>query len=188
MREEGICVSSRAGVESRSAVAIMPVSATERRSLLRRLTRLTRNEDAAEDCLQAAFVRLEEYRRHTPVDNVMGMLSRTARNIAIDEARKAQVRASPDCSADLLDNYRDESPLPDEVLIARERLCRARAILDALPERTRAAFMMHRFSGLKYREIAEQFGVSVSAIEKHIARAAHALASSVDGDADEGGR
>jgi RNA polymerase sigma-70 factor (ECF subfamily) len=31
---------------------------------------------------------------------------------------------------------------------------------------------MHRLQGLKYREIAVHFGISQSAVEKHIAKAA----------------
>ena len=38
------------------------VSSAERDALIRSLTRVTRDVDAAEDCLQTAFVRLEEYR------------------------------------------------------------------------------------------------------------------------------
>jgi len=71
---------------------------------------------------------------------------------------------------------------PDEVLVVRERLSRAQAVLDALPERTRTIFLMHRFTQTRYRDIAEQFGVSISAVEKHIAKAAQALARSIEED------
>ena len=61
------------------------------------------------------------------------------------------------------------------MIAARERLKVVGAALDRLPQRTRASFLMHRIDGLKYREIAERLGVSQSAVEKHIARAALAL-------------
>lgn len=156
------------------------IGLSERMGLLRRLTRVTRNADSAEDCLQAAFVRLEEYRRHTQVENEGGFLARAATNIALDMARKMRVRGEPSGSNELLENHRDEQPLQDEVLVARERLSRVRLTLDQLPERTRAIFLMHRFSRVKYSEIAAQFGISASAVEKHIAKASLALADCLD--------
>jgi RNA polymerase sigma factor (sigma-70 family) len=165
---------------NRQALCRQPIGKTERTELLRRLTKLTRNSDVAEDCLQSAFARVEEYRRHTRVDNELGLLARVARNIAIDEARKARVRTGAGCVSELPEHYRDCRPLPDEVLMVRERLSRAHAILNQLPDRTRTVFLMHRFSRMKYREIAVELDISVSAVEKHIARASLALANGVD--------
>ena len=43
--------------------------------------------------------------------------------------------------------------------------------LEELPERTRDIFLMRRYEGLAYGDIAERLGISVSAIEKHVAKA-----------------
>jgi RNA polymerase sigma-70 factor (ECF subfamily) len=59
--------------------------------------------------------------------------------------------------------------------MARERLETVKFVLGQMPERTREVFLMHRLDGMKYREIAATFGISVSAVEKHIARATQAL-------------
>ena len=40
---------------------------------------------------------------------------------------------------------------------------------------------MHRVEGLKYREIAAELGITVSAVEKHVAKAALFLAAWVEG-------
>jgi len=170
------------GVVSHGDVA---VSSSEREGLIRSLSRLTRDVDAAEDCLQAAFVRLEEYRQRQHVESDVRFLARAARNIAIDEVRKARVRAvAAGDIRDLLENYQYNQPLQDEVLVARERLSRAKAVLESLPERTVTVFMMHRFTRAKYREIAVELGISVSAVEKHIARASLALAESIEQEDD----
>lgn len=52
--------------------------------------------------------------------------------------------------------------------------------LEQLPERTRTIFLLHRIEGRKYREIAETIGISQSAVEKHIARAALFLAERME--------
>jgi RNA polymerase sigma-70 factor (ECF subfamily) len=149
--------------------------------LIRSLARVTRDTDSAEECLQAAFVRLEEYRQTKSVVSEVRFLARAARNIAIDELRKSRVRASTaDHVRASLQAYQDNQPLQDEVLVTRERLTRARDVLESLPERTRTIFLMHRFTRVKYREIASEIGISVSAVEKHIAKAALALAESIE--------
>ncbi|MGH7104765.1 MAG: sigma factor-like helix-turn-helix DNA-binding protein, partial [Acetobacteraceae bacterium] len=45
-----------------------------------------------------------------------------------------------------------------------------------LGPRTRKIFILHRLEGRTHAEIAAQHGISISAVEKHIARAALAIA------------
>lgn len=54
--------------------------------------------------------------------------------------------------------------------------------LEELSPRTRDVFLQHRLEGRTYREIAAPLGISISAVEKHIARAAFAIA---DEDQDD---
>lgn len=158
-----------------------PISAAEREALVRNLRGFTRDRDVAEDCFQSAYLRLEEYRLENEVNSDVRFLARAARNIAIDEARKVNVRSSSVTDIrEILKDAEISQPLQDEVLVVRERLSNARAVLDSLPERTRRIFMMHRFTRAKYREIAEELGISVSAVEKHIAKASLALAESIE--------
>ena len=59
---------------------------------------------------------------------------------------------------------------------AEQRLLRIRRSLAVLSERTQQAFFLHRLEGFSYAEIAQRLGVSVSAVEKHIANAVAVLA------------
>jgi RNA polymerase sigma-70 factor (ECF subfamily) len=70
----------------------------------------------------------------------------------------------------------DTSPKPDEVFAAEECLERMRVALDAVSRRTRDILFLHRLDGLSYAQIAEQTGLSISAIEKHVASALVILA------------
>lgn len=151
------------------------------RMLLRRVERATRRPEYAEDLLHSAFLRLEEYRLRHMVKNPASFLVRVAANMAVDEYRHERVRREiPESIHDLI-NISDDSPLQDEVLAAQERLERVKAGLVKLNPRTREIFLMHRIDGLKYREIAAHFGITVSAVEKHIARAALFLAEWIEG-------
>ena len=149
-------------------------------ALLRAVRRAVRDADNAEDLLHSAFVRLSEYSKRASVENPSAFLVRTAANLAVDERRRLWVwRENP------LDNgeeIADGQPLLPEVLAARERLEKVMAALESLGPRTREIFLLHRLDGLKYREIAARLDITVSAVEKHIAKASLFLVNWVEGE------
>lgn len=49
--------------------------------------------------------------------------------------------------------------------------------LDTLPQRTADIFRMSRYESLKNREIAQQLGISTTAVEKHISKALKTIAA-----------
>lgn len=138
--------------------------------LLKLVTRRTRRRSDAEDLLHSAYIRLEQYRSGHVVDNPSAFLLRTATNIAID-SRRHERRWLP-CDDNQYVQRPDDAPLQDEVLAARARLVRVKEGLARLTPRTREIFLMHRLQNMKYREIAVHLGISQSAVEKHIAKAA----------------
>jgi RNA polymerase sigma factor (sigma-70 family) len=140
------------------------------RGLVRRITRITRDPIDAEDVVQSALVRMLEYRRANGVKNPEAFVARAAVNLAIDERRQRARR--PEEGLDYItEALADGHPLQDEVLRTRERLARLKLGVSRLSPRTREVFLLHRLEGLKYREIAEQLGITVSAVEKHVAKA-----------------
>ena len=151
------------------------------RRVAARIARLTGRPDRAEDLLHSAFLRMEEYRVHTQVAQPEAFLVKVAVNIARDESRHAQIRAELPCSVYDLIDLPDDHPLQDEVAEVRERLERVQQGLARLSPRTREIFLMHRLEGMKYREIAERAGITVSAVEKHIAKAMLFLADWAEG-------
>ncbi|MBN9588746.1 MAG: hypothetical protein BGN85_08605 [Alphaproteobacteria bacterium 64-11] len=146
--------------------------------LIRQVRQRVRGRTDAEDLLQAAYLRLIQYRMEHVVENVPAFLVRTAVNIGVDNFRHDRhlSGAVPDNIA-----IAEICPLQDEVLAARVRLERVRQGLTRLTPRTREVFLMHRLENLKYREIALRLGISQSAVEKHIARAALFLTEWTEG-------
>lgn len=153
----------------------------EWRKLLKRVRRATFNRDSAEDLLHTAFLRLSEYGQVVEVKNPEAFLVRTARNLAADETRHGRVENVVADGGEVLEGISDDKPLQSEAVAARERLERVRAGLDLLPPRTREIFLMHRIDGLKYRDIARELGISVSAVEKQVAKAVLFLTGWVEG-------
>ena len=150
------------------------------RYLLSRLHRLLasrgRTPDEIDDLMQEAFLRLQLYCRDSTVRNTEAFLVRTALNLSVEERRRrARAEKMQVCEeADIL-SVIDSSPNPDEVYAARQRLLKVEAALQRLTARSREAFLMHRVEGLSYVQIAGQLGISVSMVEKHIARASFFL-------------
>ena len=156
----------------------IPVNRQFWNHLIGEVRRRVRGRADAEELLHAAFLRLMRYRAQQTVENVPGFLVRTAVNIGIDNFRHERFIA--DVAPEDL-GCAENSPLQDEVLAARIRLERVREGLSRLTPRTREVFLMHRLDGMKYREIADQLGISQSAVEKHIARAALFLTEWTEG-------
>ncbi|MGE0668835.1 MAG: RNA polymerase sigma factor [Sphingomonadales bacterium] len=150
---------------------MMPVDQASWSIMLRRIMKFARTRDQAEDLLQAALLRLEEYKTRATVQNPEGFVLRAARNIAIDDHRRAQVRNESATAVTDMPNLPDDRPLQCEQLAAYQRLRLVKEGIATLSPRTREAFLLHRLDGLKYREVASRLGISVSAVEKHIARA-----------------
>lgn len=114
------------------------------------------------------------------IRNTRVYLSRTAAALVIDRARRRRI-VQIDYHEDLSDlGLTCAYPLPDDICAAREEwdsVCRA---VEALPERTRAVIRMRRLEDVPQREAARAFGITESAIEKHISRGLRAVRGELD--------
>ncbi|EQB08019.1 sigma-70 family RNA polymerase sigma factor [Novosphingobium lindaniclasticum] len=147
--------------------------------LQRQVARLTRRDDA-EDLLHSSYLRMAE-KADRAVARPEAFLVRSAVNQARDDFRRSRHPAAPQAMDLQTLQVCDRSPLQDEMLIARQRLARVKEGLDRLSPRSREIFLMHRLDGLKYREIAEHLGISMSAVEKHVAKAMQSLSEWTEG-------
>ncbi len=105
-----------------------------------------------------------------------GYLFAIARNLLIDGARRDTI-VSLDFVADL-DMLRADDSL-EASLSARDELRRLAAIIDTLPPQCRRVFLLRRVHELSLSEIAGQMSLSVSTVEKHLAKAVMLVAKAV---------
>jgi RNA polymerase sigma factor (sigma-70 family) len=137
------------------------------------------NEDA-EDLIQEAFLRLEVYSREHKVEQPEAFLVRTVANLSVDKYRHdgfLRLEERPVEDLEILDT----APQPDAVAAARERLTHVIAGLERLSPKTKEIFIALRYEGLGYQELAKRYGTTVSAIEKHHARAMMHMMDWMDG-------
>jgi RNA polymerase sigma-70 factor (ECF subfamily) len=136
--------------------------------------------DAAEDLLQEVWLKISTGCTG-PVASPLSYLFRAADTLMIDRyrsARQAERRerewgqandgAAPGVS---------DSPSVERHLIGREHARLVSETLAALGERPSAIFRRHRVDEVPQRQVAEEFGVSLSTVESDLRRAYAALAA-----------
>ena len=60
---------------------------------------------------------------------------------------------------------------PDHITQFEETYHRVKELVEQLPPQCRKVFLMSRFEGMSYKEIAEQLGVSVKTVDTHLVKA-----------------
>lgn len=140
--------------------------------------------EEAEDLTQETFVKVYgQAPRFRSEGRFRSWLFRIAGNLARSRLRRRRILrwVSFDPRAHDVADRRAE---PDEDLAARERAAAVRAAVAALPERQRQALTLHRYQGMKYREIAEVMGTTVPGVESLIQRALASLRGRLAGKVD----
>lgn len=142
-----------------------------RGKLLGWLRRRVPDPAEAEDLLQDTFLRVTQREARDDVAHFEGYLYRTAESVLADRYRRRSVRRADAHIALEPEQHQAEDADALRALLARERLRAVSASLMALPERTRTVFVLRRLEGLRYGEIATRLKVSLSTVEKDMARA-----------------
>lgn len=150
---------------------IARVVAAVRRRLLHYGTR----RDHVDDLLQDAVVRLLHYQKTNTVRHPAAFLYRTARNLAVDQARYRQVAATDTMEDNALQQIADLQPDPAAITEAKARLQHLKRGLAELSPGIRKVVLFRRIEGFSVREIAELEGLSIAAVEKRIARGTYQL-------------
>jgi len=134
------------------------------RFLVRRVT----TPEGAADLTQEVFTRiLERGDKIEEIRHPRGYLFRSAKNLAAELWRAPNqefVEAIEDWEHGLSDS-------PEDILHHRQTLSALLTAIENLPPRCREVFLLHRFEGMSYPEIATQLGIGISAVEKQMMRA-----------------
>lgn len=126
--------------------------------------------DSAPDLVQEAFARMFGSGAIDRIDNPAAYLTRIARNLLIDRARRRK-RDWPVLFS--FDDDRDAVSGAEQAwgIEAADLLRLYRQAVRAMPPKTRRVFLMHRLRRLTYKQIAEEIGISVATVEYHMMRA-----------------
>jgi RNA polymerase sigma factor (sigma-70 family) len=159
------------------AGGIEAVFLSNREALLRFLRARGAGTDA-EDLLQELWLKVSAAPAR-PVAEPLGYLYRMANNLMLDQRRSEGRRKLREFEWTARDTARP-SGVPDitsaeRVLAARQQVKAFEDALAGLGERTETIFRRYRLDGVPQGEIAREYSISVSAVEKHLQRAYRAL-------------
>jgi RNA polymerase sigma-70 factor (ECF subfamily) len=156
-----------------------------RAPLVNFLYRMVRDRTAAEDLAQEAFLRVYRARGdYAPNAKFTTWLFRIATNLALNAVRDSRHRQSEFSIDQPAAGEESDQPgisLPDrrpgieQELIARDRAAFIRRAIETLPEKQRAAVLLHKYQELDYGEIAKILQCSESALKSILFRAYESL-------------
>ncbi|ACK52222.1 RNA polymerase, sigma-24 subunit, ECF subfamily [Methylocella silvestris BL2] len=150
--------------------AIGRLFARHRAKLEAIVVRRIRDRDAAADIVQDVFANVLASGTKGSQDADTRVLFAAARNAAIDRglmtARRTRLLSSV-----LPEQIMPAPPSADAELESRQAIAALDRALEELTPRARQIFLMHRVYGASNMEIARRLGISVSAVEKQLARA-----------------
>jgi RNA polymerase sigma-70 factor, ECF subfamily len=158
-----------------------------RTPLVNFLYRMVRSREQAEDLAQEVFIRVYRAREeYVPSAKFTTWLFRIATNLALNSIRdhrhqKLEISMDAPVTADAEDGdekpfeVADKHPTIEQELVEEDRKKMIRHAIEKLPEKQRAAVLLHKYQELDYAEIAKILSVSESALKSLLFRAYESL-------------
>lgn len=145
------------------------------------LHRMVQNRAVSEELAQEVFLRVYRSREsYEPTAKFTTWLFRIATHLALNSIRdrkkeKSDESLSEEISEGMERQVADRQPSVEQTLIYEVKVREIKKAIEALPEKQRAAVLMHKYQGLDYSQIAGALSCSESAVKSLLFRAYEAL-------------
>jgi len=169
------------GVKQGESLCMDVLLQRHRGPVIQFLYRMVRNRAIAEELAQNVFMRV--YRSRTtyePTAKFTSWLFRIATHVALNwlrdrrhESNQLSLSAGPD--RDTERQIADRRPTVDQLMLAEVRLDEIRRAIADLPDRQRAAVIMHKYEELEYTQIAVALSCSPQTVKSLLFRAYNTL-------------
>ncbi|ACT51414.1 RNA polymerase sigma factor [Methylovorus glucosotrophus] len=145
-------------------------------SLLPSIYGQTRCRHRAYDVLHDALIRFALTSSLGRNDKPHAYLRVIAGNLVRDQRRDDRrwlpwVMDGDEQNVDVSDPRLGQVPSPEELVLLKQKLEALQRIINQLPAKCREVFWLFRIEHLSQRDIAEQLGISVNMVQRHIMRA-----------------
>jgi RNA polymerase sigma factor (sigma-70 family) len=149
---------------------------SEESNLLRFAFSLTGRRAVAEEIVQEVFLQLHS--KWAEVNEPRAWLFRSVRNRAFHHLRKSrrETLASDDDSTQA---QKSLSETPDELVARMETVAELRQLVSKLPEKDRRLVQLKYFEDLKYRDISQRTGLTISNVGFRLHQVIRKLAESL---------
>jgi len=145
------------------------------------LYRMVQNQAVAEELAQEVFLRVYRSREsYEPTAKFTTWLFRIATHLALNSLRdgknrRLEERLDDDSSETPARQVSDNRPSVEQNMVYQARLDEIRRAVAMLPEKQRAAVLMHKYEEMEYSQIARVLNCSESAIKSLLFRAYESL-------------
>lgn len=152
-----------------------------RDSVVNYLYRMVQNGGVAEELAQDVFLRVYRARQnYEPTAKFTTWLYRIATHVALNALRDSKYARNTqalddDSLGERPRELRDPQPTVEDNLVARAQGWEIRRAVQALPDKQRAAVILHKYHDLDYKEIAQTLRCSESAVKSLLFRAYETL-------------
>jgi RNA polymerase sigma-70 factor (ECF subfamily) len=142
---------------------------------------MVQDRATSEELAQEVFLRVYRSRAtYEPTAKFTTWLFRIASHLALNALRdNKKMKGQESLDQELRDGVdrqvADRQPTVEQEMIREVRLKEVRLAIEALPEKQRAAVLMHKYEGLEYAQIAGALRCSESAVKSLIFRAYQTL-------------
>ncbi|MEH6570946.1 MAG: sigma-70 family RNA polymerase sigma factor [Halioglobus sp.] len=150
--------------------------------LLRLLHRRLGNRQDAEEVAQDAFEKLCTLEQREEIRDLRNYFFTMANRMALNVLRRRNTEKDYLAKqAPLMFNESGTNFDPAEIARREEKLRLVKRAIQSLPQKTGHIFLLHRFEGYTYPEIAQQLGLSKKSVEYHMCRALSAVVKATQG-------
>jgi RNA polymerase sigma-70 factor (ECF subfamily) len=144
------------------------------------LYRMVQNQAIAEELAQEVFLRVYRSREsYEPTAKFTTWLFRIATHLALNSLRDGRNQRLEerldDSAATPVRQVSDQRPSVEQSMVYQARLDEVRRAVAMLPEKQRAAVLMHKYEEMEYSQIAKVLNCSESAIKSLLFRAYETL-------------
>lgn len=129
-----------------------------------------RDVDASEEVVQEVFFKLWNNRESIEISSsIQSYLFRAVRNSSLNLIKHINIRE--EYKAHNEREIAHEEASYEDRIVATELENKIRETINQIPTERRKIFIMSRYDGLKYKEIAEKLSISVKTVENQMGKA-----------------
>jgi RNA polymerase sigma-70 factor (ECF subfamily) len=145
------------------------------------LYRMVQNQAVAEELAQEVFLRVYRSREsYEATAKFTTWLFRIATHLALNSLRdgknqRLEERLDDDSAETPVRQVSDKRPSVEQTMVYQARLDEVRRAVAMLPEKQRAAVLMHKYEEMEYSQIAKVLNCSESAVKSLLFRAYETL-------------
>jgi len=145
------------------------------------LYRMVQNRAVAEELAQEVFLRVYRSRStYEPTAKFTTWLFRIATHLALNSLRdgknqRSEARLDNESAEAPARQVSDGRPSVEQVMVYQTRLEEVRQAVAGLPDKQRAAVLMHKYQEMEYSQIAKVLNCSESAVKSLLFRAYETL-------------